>query len=255
MPSLDEHAQPGSWRTGLTAKQAKFVEYYLLTLNGAEAARQAGYSKNSAYAIASENLRKPEIAAAIDKALAEDPGVTRTRIVDELARIAFANAGDFFEWGPDGVTVKSSSDLTEDQRAVVAEVSQTVTKEGGTIRVKLADKMAALDRLGRATRLFADKLEVTGRDGEPLVPESASPRELARVVLDIIRTANLEALSDHEMEPAGSCPSPAAPTTRARAPSGASASTGAASGPEDRPGNLMPRLSPKRKTITRKSKR
>lgn len=99
-------------------------------------------------------------------------------------------------------------------------------------------------------------LEHTGKDGKDLIPSESSPRDLARAVLDILRNAPLADAPprDDEMESAGS-PSAAAPTTRARAPSGASASTGAASGPEDRPGNLMPRLSPKRKTISRKGKK
>jgi hypothetical protein len=38
------------------------------------------------------------------------------------------------------VTVRASAALTDDEAAAVIEVSQTVTAEGGTIRVKVADK-------------------------------------------------------------------------------------------------------------------
>lgn len=154
--------------TKLNAKQAKFVREYLVDLNATQAAIRAGYSEKSASEIGYENLRKPHIAAAVDKAMAEEPGITRARIVDELAKIAFASAGDFFEWGPDGVEIKPSEDLTDEQRAVVSEVSQTVTEKGGTTRIKLSDKQAALEKLGRALGMFKDRVEHTGKDGGPI---------------------------------------------------------------------------------------
>lgn len=45
----------------LNEKQKKFCEEYLIDFNGAQAAIRAGYSKNSARNIASENLTKPNI--------------------------------------------------------------------------------------------------------------------------------------------------------------------------------------------------
>lgn len=49
----------------LTPREAKFVERYAVHLNGARAAREAGYSEHSCYEIAWENLRKPQIKAAL----------------------------------------------------------------------------------------------------------------------------------------------------------------------------------------------
>ena len=47
----------------LTAKQRAFIEAY--TGNATEAAIKAGYSKDTAYSIGQENLKKPEIQQAI----------------------------------------------------------------------------------------------------------------------------------------------------------------------------------------------
>jgi hypothetical protein len=55
----------------LTRKQARFVEEYLADLNAAQAAIRAGYSAKTARVIGHENLTKPDIAAAIEKARAE----------------------------------------------------------------------------------------------------------------------------------------------------------------------------------------
>ena len=47
----------------LTSKQKKFVEAY--SGNATEAALKAGYSKDTAYSIGQENLKKPDIIKAI----------------------------------------------------------------------------------------------------------------------------------------------------------------------------------------------
>lgn len=49
----------------LTGKQEKFCREYVLCCNGTKAAEKAGYSKDTAYSIACENLKKPEIKARI----------------------------------------------------------------------------------------------------------------------------------------------------------------------------------------------
>ena len=46
---------------GLTDKQERFCQEYLIDLNGTQAAIRAGYSKDTAKEIASENLTKPNI--------------------------------------------------------------------------------------------------------------------------------------------------------------------------------------------------
>jgi len=185
--------KPGSWKDGLEPKQIRFVEEYLVDLNATQAALRSGYGSNktSAASLGYQNLRRPAVAAAVAKALAERPGITSVRIVDEFAKIAFARAGDYATWGPDGVTIKASEDLTDDEQAAIAEVVETKTKDGGTKRIKLHDKVAALEKLARIFGMFTDKHEITGKDGEALGPETGT-RDVARAVLDILRTAQIK---------------------------------------------------------------
>jgi len=49
----------------LTEKQKRFVDEYMIDLNATQAAIRAGYSEKSAASIGEENLRKPEIQAAL----------------------------------------------------------------------------------------------------------------------------------------------------------------------------------------------
>jgi phage terminase small subunit len=155
----------------LTPKQRRFVEEYLIDLNATQAAVRAGYREKTARSIGQENLTKPDIQDAIKISLAERSKrteVTADRVVKELSRIAFADPRSVFSWGPGGVTLRPSDELTEDEAAVVSEVSETTSETGGSIKAKTYDKVKALELLGRHLGMFVDKKEITGRDGAPM---------------------------------------------------------------------------------------
>jgi len=66
----------------LTPKQRTFVNEYLVDLNATQAAIRAGYSKKTAGQIGDENLRKPQIAKAIQESMSQR--AERTEISSEL---------------------------------------------------------------------------------------------------------------------------------------------------------------------------
>ena len=74
-------------QTSLTAKQQRWIDEYLVDLNGAAAAIRAGYSPKSARAIAHENLTKPDIQAVLQEkqaAIAHKLQITREGVVKGL---------------------------------------------------------------------------------------------------------------------------------------------------------------------------
>lgn len=71
----------------LTDKQRTFVAEYLVDLNATQAAIRAGYSVKTAGSIGEENLRKPEIRAAIAEAQAERAEKTQRTALDVLKDI------------------------------------------------------------------------------------------------------------------------------------------------------------------------
>ena len=74
----------------LTAKQERFVQEYLVDRNATQAAIRAGYSDKTAEVIGYENLRKPQIAEEVSKRerkLAEKAGITQERVIEALASI------------------------------------------------------------------------------------------------------------------------------------------------------------------------
>jgi phage terminase small subunit len=150
-----------------------------------QAAIRAGYSPNSAAQIGHENLRKPEITLAIQEALRQFGGITQTRLIDELGRLAFSDIGNVVAWdndvehvsiaafgGPKGeaagvtkmitfrVTVLPSAKIDPAARAAVASISQGV---GGELRIKMHDKIPAIDKLARVLGMYRVKVDVLAR--------------------------------------------------------------------------------------------
>lgn len=159
----------------LTEKQAAFVREYLIDLNAAQAAIRAGYSAKTAKQMGFENLQKPQVAEAVQKAMDERSKrteITADNVINELAKIAFSDMRRIAVWGPRGVTFKASDDLAPEDAAAVAEIGETVTQHGGSQRVKLHDKLQALQLLGKHLKLFPDRHEHTGADGGPIRSEA-----------------------------------------------------------------------------------
>ena len=148
----------------LTPKQARFVQEYLCDLNANQAAIRAGYSRRTAKQTAAETLTKPYVQAALRRGMAERERrteITQDRVLEQLAKIAFADMKDFADWSPDGVRLKPSDDV---DGTLVAEVSETTSEFAGgrstTVKVKRHDAMKALELLGRHLGMFNDKLRV-----------------------------------------------------------------------------------------------
>jgi len=117
----------------LTAKQAAFIREYTKDFNGTQAAIRAGYSAKTAQEIAAQNLSKLIIQKAITESLKKvekRTEITVDMVVKKLAMIGFAKIGD--------------------------------------MDVKVSDQTKALDLLGKHLGMFTQKVEVTGKDGQPI---------------------------------------------------------------------------------------
>src|SRR4051794_35597617 len=147
----------------LNDRQCRFVAEYLVDLNATQAAVRAGYSARTARTQAADLLTNPNIAAAIAEAQAargRRTEVTADRVVLELARVAFGDPRRVMSWGPGGVRLRPSAELADEEAAIVAEVGETTTKEGGSLRLKTVDKLGALRLLGQHLGLFLERRQV-----------------------------------------------------------------------------------------------
>lgn len=78
----------------LTPRQERFVAEYLVDLNATQAAIRAGYSPKTASAIGAENLRKPQLAAAVRVAARERAAATEITAANVLRRLASIGFND-----------------------------------------------------------------------------------------------------------------------------------------------------------------
>jgi phage terminase small subunit len=145
----------------LTDKQKAFCREYPKDLNGAAAAKRAGYSKKTARQIATENLSKPyiqeELAKHAEKAV-EAAEIEVFDVLNELKTMGFSNVGDYLTFGPKGIKLFSSKKLTKDQLAAISEVSESISKKGKRyVRFKLHSKAQALEMLAKYLELFKGK--------------------------------------------------------------------------------------------------
>lgn len=158
----------------MTSKQERFVEEYLVDLNATQAAIRAGYSPATAGAIGAENLHKPQIRARIDTAMAElskRTGVNQERVIRELAKVAFVNPTQVIDFE----SAKLLDTATADDTAAIASVKvKTIpTAEGlGVEReIRVADKLKALELLGKHFGMFTDNINLHGDMGVQIIDD------------------------------------------------------------------------------------
>ena len=146
----------------LTPKQARFVEEYLVDLNGKQAAIRAGYSPKTAEVQGSRLLKNAQVQVALSAAIqarSRRTEVTADRVVAEFAKLAFADMRDY--WPKKGEAIDLHR-LDQDQTAAVEEIIiDEVVDAAGVLhrrtRLKLHDKQAALVSLARHLGMFVDR--------------------------------------------------------------------------------------------------
>jgi phage terminase small subunit len=139
----------------LTARQQTFVEEYLVDLNATQAAIRAGYSEKTARSVGSENLTKPDIAAAIQAAQqvkADEMGITQQYILDNLKEVVER----CMQRAPVMVRRGNRMEQLEDE-------------DGNDVwQFNAKGAVSALTLLGKHRGMFAEKHEHSGANGSPI---------------------------------------------------------------------------------------
>lgn len=178
-----------------TIKQELFCQQYVIDNNATRAAIAAGYSEDSASAIGSENLGKPEVRARIDelvKTRLAAAAVTGERVIQELARLAFGDTRGIVRFEKGKMIITDTDKLTPEQASMIAGMSQ---KSGNTVEKKIEfhSKTEALRMLGQALKLYTEKVDVNNTGAvlvklvddipDTLPPSPAPPTPAAAVTV------------------------------------------------------------------------
>lgn len=160
----------------LTDKQKRFVDEYLVDLNATQAAIRAGYKEKAAYRTGAENLRKPQIQEEIEKRqqqIQERTQITTDMLVKQLYKIAFHDITDYVTWNEEGgISVRPSDEV---DGTILTEVSDDISDYGKYKRikkkVKMPDRMKAIELLSRYTGGFDASVKVNGNIGVTIVDD------------------------------------------------------------------------------------
>lgn len=164
----------------LNDQQVAFAVAYLKCFNATKAAKEAGYSKNTAYSQGQRLLKHAEVVEYIHEHL-DTEGITPERIKIALADIAFDGNIQAFEAWLEGGDTLADLDGEGVNTQLVKSIQVSDTKEGQNRKIVLYDRLDALDKLARISAMFIDRREVEHSGGVALVTnvsvQPAKPKE------------------------------------------------------------------------------
>lgn len=166
----------------LNDKQQRFAEEYVRDLNATQAAIRAGYSAKTAEQQGSRLLRHVKVQAEVSRLKAQRSkrtAIDADWVLQQLARIAGADVRKVFR----GTELVLPEDIDDETAAAIAAIEVvTVSKGEGEVehvaKIRMVDKLRALELLGRHLKLFTDKIEVDISDG--LASKLAKARQRAQ---------------------------------------------------------------------------
>lgn len=138
-------------------KQEQFAKEYLIDLNATQAAIRAGYSRKTAYSQGQRLLKNVEIQTRISELMNERSRrteITADRVIQEIAKIAFSDIGEYMTWDQDGNITMLSSDNLDTSVIQAIKSNRTLRPIGdgeevidSSLEVKFHPKLKALELL------------------------------------------------------------------------------------------------------------
>lgn len=178
----------------LTYRKQRFIEEMLIDpTNKTAAAKRAGYSIATARQQATQLMNDPRIKATIEavgEVAAERLGITKQRVLQELAAIGFANVKSLTTQDAEGNTNVNLAHLPDELTSPIQEIKIITAKNGKsavqTTSIKMADKRAALIDLAKMMGWHRDEVKVTGTlTLEQLIEDSYKLEKQGVDILDV----------------------------------------------------------------------
>ena len=128
-------------RTGLTERQRRFCEEYLIDGNASQAAIRAGYSKRNSTVVSTTLMKNPQVQAYLKK------------LLGELHSAKVADAQEVLEY----LTSIMRGEQREQTLQLIGDGMQDIT----AIDVAAKDRLKAAELLGKRYGIFKENVGVT----------------------------------------------------------------------------------------------
>jgi phage terminase small subunit len=156
------------FRDGLSPKQTRFIEEYLVDLNASQAALRAGYSAQTAFRSGVENLQKPAIKSALAEAQArraERVGITQAQMLAEWGLVSFSDVRHYVIDNQGNVQLAEGAPDCA-MRAISSIKKKTIPLGEGKVayetEIRLWNKPAALKMAGEHLGMFEENKKKAG---------------------------------------------------------------------------------------------
>lgn len=163
----------------LTNQQMVFVEEYLKCWNATQAAKNAGYSENTATEQGSRLLTIVKVSEFIKTRIAEK-AMSADEVLERLARYARGSLKPFTKLVGDDIFADLTTDAAQENFELLKKIKPKRRKGGSLgseweeyeVEIETHDPLKALELLGRNLKLFADKVDLSSSDGTMTPPIS-----------------------------------------------------------------------------------
>jgi phage terminase small subunit len=163
---------PKKKKRALTAQQEAFCQHYTKHWNATRACKEAKYKEKNAHVMGYQLLQNTLVQERIDqlnKHALKEIGITRERVLSEIASIAFSNVDDFAIVEDGELRVLDTAQRSADKSRVIKKITQSksTSAEGGSFSqgFELHDKMKALELVGK---------HLSGPEGGPIETKDVS---------------------------------------------------------------------------------
>ncbi len=143
------------------AKYERFCQEFVTDNNKTQAAIRAKYSEKTAGSKGEQLLKIVDIKeriAILQAELSKKSGITAVMVVEEFAKIAFANIQDYIK---DDNEIVDLSQIKRDKAAAIDSIQVDIRHDNGDsmgytekVRFKLHSKISALENLGKHLGIF-----------------------------------------------------------------------------------------------------
>lgn len=187
----------------LTDKQKLFCEEWVRSFDRIQAMKAGGYwtpkqvgtsqkklaDRNFEDIMASPTVQ--EYIFLLRQSVVSRLGLSVDVLIDEYKAMALSNMDDYVSWDNNGFTrIKASTELTRAQKAGILEISETTTKQGKVVKIKLYNKQPALDRLLEVLR------ELEEQETKPQAATKISQTQINLILQDPIKRRAIEHLAE-----------------------------------------------------------